>query len=124
MRMRRARRPRSSGLQAGGAGLPPRSGLFRRAKAKAPPTSPSLRPADTRHHGNVAMGLAANIVFEADVIAQSVDEARLPIAGVMLRIVNGNEVLKLGRADAADALHRRHLVGMGRAGGVEEGLFV
>ena len=70
------------------------------------------------------MGFAADVVFEADVVAQGVDEAHLQIPAVVLRIVNGDDVLKLGRADPADALHCAHLVGMRRTGRIEEGLFV
>ena len=56
----------------------------------------SLRPAHTGYLRQVAMGLAANVVFEADVVAQFVSEAHLPIPAVIFRIVNGDDVLKLG----------------------------
>src|SRR6266700_5722577 len=83
-----------------------------------------LRTAHAGHRGDVAMRLAADIVFEPHVIALIVDEARLPIARVIFRIVDGDDVLDLGRADLADALDRVYLVGVGRAGGVHEGLFI
>ena len=70
------------------------------------------------------MGFAADVIFEADVIAQFVNEARLPIPAVIFRIMNGDDVLKLGRADPADALHRRHLVAMRHAGRIDERLFI
>jgi hypothetical protein len=38
--------------------------------------------------------------------------------------VNGDDVLKLARADPANTLHRGHVVGIRRAGGVEECLLV
>src|SRR5215467_5142908 len=85
--------------------------------------SPSW-PAYARHRGYVAMGFATDVVFETDVVAQIVDETRLPIPAVILRIVDGYNVLKLRRADPTNALDRAHLVGMRRAGSVDEGLFV
>src|SRR5258708_277521 len=81
----------------------------------------------TTHAGDrryVAMRLAADIILQPHVIALLVDEARLPIAGVVLRIVDGDDVLDLGRADPADALECVHLVGVRRAGGVDERLLV
>src|SRR5579883_2131783 len=86
--------------------------------------SPLLRPANPRHLRQVAVGFAADIVFEADIVAQLVNEARLPIPAVIFRIVNGDDVLELSGADPADALLRGHLVGMRSAGRVDEGLFV
>jgi hypothetical protein len=44
------------------------------------------------------MGFAADIVLEANVITQFVNEARLPIPAVIFRIVNGDDVLKLARS--------------------------
>src|SRR5260370_40959051 len=70
------------------------------------------------------MGFTANVVFEASVITLFVNEACLPIPGVILRIVNGDDVLKLGRADPADTLHCDHVVGMRRAGRIDESLLV
>src|SRR5579883_1114151 len=78
--------------------------------------SPLLRPANPRHLRQVAVGFAADIVFEADIVAQLVNEARLPIPAVIFRIVNGDDVLELSGADPADALLRGHLVGMRSAG--------
>src|SRR5215471_11248516 len=83
-----------------------------------------LWPAHARHLGQVAVGLAADVVFKTDISAQIVDEARLPISAVILRIVNGDDVFELRRADPADALDRSHLVRMRRAGGIDESLFV
>jgi hypothetical protein len=40
------------------------------------------------------MGFAADIIFEPHVIAQGVDEARLPIPSVIFGIVNGDDVLE------------------------------
>src|SRR6266567_6144720 len=76
------------------------------------------------HRGNVAMRFAADIVFDPHVIALSVDEARLPIARVVIGIVNGDDDLELLRAHLADALDRVHVVGVRRPGGVDEGLLV
>ena len=70
------------------------------------------------------MRLAADIVFEPDVFAKRVDEARLPIACVVVRVVHGDDDFKLRRADLADALGRYQLVGVGRAGCVEKSLVV
>jgi hypothetical protein len=52
-------------------------------------------------------------------VSQFVNKACLPIPGVILRIVNGGDVLKLGRADPADTLHCRHVVGMWRPSRIE-----
>src|SRR6266700_4549504 len=76
------------------------------------------------HRGNVAMRFAADIVFEPHVVALSVDEARLPIAAVVVGIVNGDDDLELGRAGLTNALDRAHLVGVRRPGGVDESLCV
>ena len=57
------------------------------------------------------MRLAADIVFEPHVVAQRVDEARLPVPAVVLWIVDGDDVLELRRADAADALDGAQFVG-------------
>jgi hypothetical protein len=43
-----------------------------------------LWSAHARHAGQVAMGFAADIVFEAHVVAQGVDEASLPITRVVV----------------------------------------
>jgi len=75
------------------------------------------------HRRDVAVRLAADIVFDPNVIAKRVDEARLPIARVVIRVVHVDDDFKLRRADLADALGRYKLVGMGRAGCVEESLF-
>src|SRR5438132_5321128 len=74
--------------------------------------------ANACHRGNVAMRFAADIVFDPHVIALSVDEARLPIARVVIGIVNGDDDLELLRAHLADALDRAHLLWMRRPGGV------
>ena len=66
------------------------------------------------------MRLAAHIVFDLDVVAQLVDEPRLPILAVVFGVVDGDDVLELVRAGPADPLHRVQLVGVRRAGGVEE----
>jgi hypothetical protein len=52
------------------------------------------------------MWLAADVILKPHVVAQTVDKTRLPIAGVILRIVNSDDVLKLRRADPANALDR------------------
>ena len=70
------------------------------------------------------MRFAAVVVLDADVVAHGVDEACLPIAGVVHRIVNGDDILELRRADLADALESAQRVGVRCAGGIEEGLFV
>ena len=57
-------------------------------------------------------------------VSQSVDEACLPIATVILGIVFGDDIRELRRADPADTFERGHLVGMRRAGRVDESLFV
>src|SRR5215510_10791446 len=74
--------------------------------------------------GDVTMRLAADIVFEPNVIAKLVDEARLPVARVVIRIVHVDDDLELRRADPADPLGGHELVGMRRAGRIEEGLFI
>src|SRR5207253_901741 len=81
-------------------------------------------PPHASYSRNVAMRLTADIVFEPDVVAQRVHETGLPVARVVIRVVHGDNDLKLRRADPAYALGRNQLVGVGRAGGVEEGLFV
>ena len=47
------------------------------------PASAVSGPAYARHPGNVAVGFAADIVLEADVVALRVDEAGLPIARIV-----------------------------------------
>src|SRR5215470_5313815 len=81
-------------------------------------------PAHAAHRRNVAMLLAADVVLKPYVVAQIVDEARLPIARVVPGVVNGNDDLELRPADLADALDRAHLVGVRRAGSVDESLVV
>ncbi len=99
-------------------------GMVYFATRRPQPVNPASWSANARHRSQVAMGFTADVVFEADVIAQRVDEAGLQITAVILRIVNGDDVLKLGRADPADALHCAHLVGMRRTGRIDESLFV
>ena len=70
------------------------------------------------------MRFAADIVFEPDVVAQIVGEAHLEIARVVVRIVDGHDVLELVGADLANPLGGEEHVGVWRAGGVEEGFFV
>src|SRR5262250_2346283 len=84
----------------------------------------ALRAAHTGHRGKVAVRLAAIVVLDSDIVAQGVHKARLPIARVIFRVVNGDDVLKLGWACLADTLDRTQLVGVRRAGGVHEGLLV
>src|SRR2546422_3264384 len=83
-----------------------------------------LWPADSSYRGNVAMFLTAEIVVDSHVIALVVDEARLPIPRVIVRVVYGDDDLELRRADFADAFERAHLVGLRRARGVNKGLFI
>ena len=52
------------------------------------------------------MRLTADIVFEPDVVAQRVHETGLPVARVVIRVVHGDNDLKLRRADPAYALGR------------------
>src|SRR6516225_11732644 len=97
----------------------PRFGALRLAsnanRSAASGHSHPLRTAHARYAGDVAMRLAADIVLKPYVIAQPVDEARLPIPRVVFGIVNGDDVLELGRARLADALERMHLVAVRRA---------
>src|SRR5262249_36398383 len=107
-------------------GPPRRKALLPRAKAAARSMSLAWLSglANARHLRQAAMGFAADVVFETDVSVQFVNEARRPIAAVILGIVNGDDVFELGRTGPADALHRGHLVGMRRSGRVDKGLFV
>ena len=81
-------------------------------------------PANTCHRRQIAMGFVANPVLETNVVSQSVDEARLPIAAVILGIVIGDDIRELRRADPAATFEGGHLVGMRRTGRVDESLFV
>src|SRR2546430_913705 len=87
------------------------------------PTS-LLRTANASYARDVAMRLAADIVFEANLIAQIVDEARADIPRVVIGIMHGDDVLELSRADLADPLRRHQHVGVRCARGVEERLLV
>src|SRR5215468_10929932 len=84
----------------------------------------ALRTADACHRGEIAMRLAAVIIVDANIVAQGIGEARLPIARVIFRIVDGDDVLELRWAYLADALDGAQFIGMGGAGGVNERLFV
>src|SRR6516162_8871423 len=77
-----------------------------------------LRLLDAWYAGYVAVRLAADIVLDPQLVMLIVDEARLPIFGVVVGIVDGDDVLELGRAHLADALDGAQLVGVGRAGRV------
>src|SRR5580700_10547731 len=55
---------------------------------------PSLRSAHARHRRQVAMRLAAHIILDPQVVAQRVDEARLPVPRIVFGIVNGDDVLE------------------------------
>src|SRR5215467_8347356 len=83
-----------------------------------------LRTAHARHRGKVAVGIAAIVVFDADIVAQGVDETRLPVARIIFRVMNGDHVLKLRWAYLADTLERAQFVGVRRTGGIREGLLV
>jgi len=70
------------------------------------------------------MGFAADVVLEADFVAQIVEEANLEIARVVHRIVYRHDVLELRRADLAPAFGDLQRIGMRSAGGVEERFLV
>src|SRR6267378_3021544 len=108
--------------------FPPLAAQFDSRKTLEPkrdtrPSHPSWT-AHARDRGNIAMRFAAEIVFDPQIVAKVVDEARLPVPRVVVGIVDGDDDLKLRRADFPDALDSRQLVGMRRAGSVEVGLFL
>src|SRR5258708_27775403 len=76
------------------------------------------------HRGNIAVRLAADIILQANVVVQAVDEARAEIAREHLRIVQRDDVLELVRPDLLDALGGADFIAVRRAGGVDEGLVV
>src|ERR1043166_4622147 len=84
---------------------------------------PSLWP-HARNHRNIAVLLAADVVLDPQVVAQLVGEARLPLLGVILRIVDRDDDLEIVRPGPADALDRLQFVGVRRAGRVQKGLLV
>src|SRR5205085_7855565 len=83
-----------------------------------------LRSSYTSHRRDVAMWLAADVIFDLDVVAKAVDETRLPIPCVIFWIVNGDDDLELVRIDLANTFCRYQLVGMRGARGIEESLFL
>src|SRR5262249_12674612 len=79
-------------------------GATTRVPLKLQEPESALRPVESRpphpfDPRNIAVGFAADIVFEADVVAEIVDEARRPVGAVIGRIVDGDHVLELRRAD-------------------------
>src|SRR5215469_2295813 len=63
------------------------------------PLFSDLRLLHARDIGDIAVRLAADIVLDPQLVMLIVDEARLPIPAVIFRIVNGDDVLELGRRD-------------------------
>src|SRR5258706_16391135 len=66
-----------------------------------------LRTAHASHGSEIAVLLAADIIFQTYFIAQIVDEARAEILRVVIGIVDGDDILKLSRADFANPLGGR-----------------
>src|SRR6267142_3598027 len=83
-----------------------------------------LWTANASHGSEVAVFLAANIVFQTDIVAQSVDEARAEILRVVIGIMNGDVIFELVRTGLTKAFGGDHHVRMRRAGRVQERLLV
>jgi hypothetical protein len=69
------------------------------------------------------MLVAAGVILETDIVALRIDEARLPIPCVQLRIVDRDDILELV-ADLANALGGDQLVAVRQPRRVEKGLIV
>jgi hypothetical protein len=52
---------------------------------------------------------AADVILDANIVSQRVDETRLPVARIVFGIVNGGYVLQFGRADSANPLGFEHV---------------
>src|SRR5258706_7001535 len=83
-----------------------------------------LRTANAPHGSEAAVLLAANIVFQTHVVAQSVDKARAEILRVEIGIMDGDNIFKLIGAGFANPLGGNHHVRMRGAGCVQECLLV
>ena len=70
------------------------------------------------------MLFTADIVVNPHVIALRVQKPGLPISGVILGIVNGDDDLELVWIDLANTFHRTYLISVRRAGGVDKSLVI
>lgn len=67
------------------------------------------------------MRFTTDVGFKPHVVAQCIDESRLPIPRVILRIVYADDDFELRRANLADALSRYEFAGMRRARCIKKG---
>src|SRR4026208_1480144 len=69
------------------------------------------------------MLVAAGVLLETQTPSTLVDEARLPIPGVIRRIMNGDDILEL-IAHSSDALGRHQLIAVRKPARIQKRLIV